>query len=142
MDLKLFNDSCGDFFYSRNLSSKTDVTFFENSKLPKWKWSKVALRYSYLMSLFSFHTIKYYLLLIKMSTHHLLTIAEILTEGLINLIEQESENEDDLFTRLGRNHRAYALHNHRQRLDFASLDGDLCKLLFRFTYVEIKKRIA
>ncbi|KAI9347511.1 hypothetical protein BD770DRAFT_475265 [Pilaira anomala] len=50
-----------------------------------------------------------------MSTHHLLTIAEILTERLINLIEKESENEDDLFTRLGPNHRAYALHNHRQR---------------------------
>ncbi|KAI9351663.1 hypothetical protein BD770DRAFT_474610 [Pilaira anomala] len=51
-----------------------------------------------------------------MSTHHLLTIFEILTERLINLIEQETENEDDLFTRLGRNHRAYALHN-RQRLE-------------------------
>ncbi|KAI9359417.1 hypothetical protein BD770DRAFT_409666 [Pilaira anomala] len=54
----------------------------------------------------------------------LLTIAEILTERLINLIEQESENEDDLFTLLGRNHRAYVLHD-RQRLDIASWDDDL-----------------
>ncbi|KAI9346708.1 hypothetical protein BD770DRAFT_430279 [Pilaira anomala] len=30
-----------------------------------------------------------------MSTHNLLNIAEILTERLINLIEKESENEDD-----------------------------------------------
>ncbi|KAI9358862.1 hypothetical protein BD770DRAFT_455397 [Pilaira anomala] len=73
-----------------------------------------------------------------MSTYHLLTIAEILTERLINLIEEEEEEEDDLFSRLRRNRRAYALHN-RQRLDIASLDDDLCKLLFRFTYTEIKR---
>ncbi|KAI9365230.1 hypothetical protein BD770DRAFT_439343 [Pilaira anomala] len=30
-----------------------------------------------------------------MPTHNLLNIAEILTERLINLIEKESENEDD-----------------------------------------------
>ncbi|KAI9352338.1 hypothetical protein BD770DRAFT_142116 [Pilaira anomala] len=85
--------------------------------------------------LFSYHQI-----LPPLNTHYLLTIAEILTEGLINLIEQESENEDDLFTRLGRNHRTYALHN-RQRLDIAAFYDDLCKRLFCFTYAE-KKRIT
>lgn len=72
------------------------------------------------------------------SYYHYLTIAELLTERYLEFIAEEEEAEDELLVRLEHNSRAFALHN-RQKLDIASLDDDLCKILFRFTYAEIQR---
>lgn len=56
-------------------------------------------------------------------------------DRLVDDVEEEEHN-DNLFARLGRDERTYELHN-RRTLDIASLDDDICKALFRFTYVEI-----
>lgn len=56
-----------------------------------------------------------------------------LEEALANELE-----EDTLYNRLDRGDEVYTLHD-GQWLDLSSLDDDLCKELFRFTYEQIKR---
>lgn len=54
-----------------------------------------------------------------------------------NEAKMQQEEGDELFKRLNRDVRAYALHN-RKHLDLEFLDGALCRSLFRFTYPEMR----